>query len=384
MRKICVITGTRAEYGLLRYLIKDIKTSKYLKLQIIATGMHLSQEFGLTYKEIQGDGFILDRKIEMLLASDNPSSISKSTAIGLIGFAEAFNDLTPDIIVVLGDRFELLSACTAAMFANIPIAHIAGGETTSGAFDEAIRHSITKMAYWHFVANKDYEKRVIQLGEDPKRVFNVGGLAVDSIKRTKLLSKKTLMSETGIKFGQKNLMVTYHSVTLDYKSSKKDMEILLQVLKSFKDINLIFTMPNADTNGRILKAMILNYVKKNPGQSQSFNSLGSTNYLSTLQYVDGVIGNSSSGLAEAPTFKIGTINIGDRQKGRVRAKSIIDCEPNKSSISNAIKKLYSQKFQKNLKYVKNPYGLGNSTNKILNTLLTKDIPKNLKKDFYDL
>ena len=384
MKKICVITGTRAEYGQLSYLLKKIEDSNKLQLQLVVTGMHLSPEFGLTYKAIENDGFKIDRKIEMVLSADTPSSISKSTAVGLIGFADAFNELAPDLVVLLGDRYEIFAACTAAFFAKIPISHIAGGETTSGAFDEAIRHSITKMAYWHFVANKSYERRVVQLGEDPKRVFNVGALAVDSIKRTRLLSKNKLVDETGIKFGEKNLIITYHPVTLDYQSSEKDMEIIFEVLNSFKDINLIFTMPNADTNGRILKTMILDYVKKNPGRSQSFNSLGSTNYLSALQYVDGVLGNSSSGLSEAPSFKIGTINIGDRQKGRIRAKSIIDCKPNKSSISQAIKKLYSQKFQKIIKNVKNPLGMGNSTNKILDTFLKKDIPRNLKKDFYDL
>ena len=235
-RKICVVTGTRAEYGLLRWLMDEINKSTKLDLQIIATGMHLSPEFGLTYKEIEKDGFKIDKKIEMLLSADTPSSISKSTGLGLIGFADAFYELNPDIVIVLGDRYEVLAASLSAMFGNIPIAHIHGGETTAGAFDEAIRHSITKMSWWHFVAADEYEKRVIQLGESPGRVFNVGGLGVDAIKKTNLLSKDELMIKTGIKFGKKNLLITYHPVTLENKTSKQDFKSLLDVLSEIKDI----------------------------------------------------------------------------------------------------------------------------------------------------
>jgi GDP/UDP-N,N'-diacetylbacillosamine 2-epimerase (hydrolysing) len=383
-KKICVVTGTRAEYGLLRWLIDSIDNSKLLELQIIATGMHLSPEFGLSYKEIENDGFKIDKKIEMLLSADTPSSISKSTGLGLLGFADAYQSLQPDIIVVLGDRFEILAASTAAMFSRLPIAHLHGGETTAGAFDEAIRHSITKMAWWHFVGADEYKKRVIQLGESPKRVFNVGGLGVDNIKKTKLMSKDELIIETGIKFGKKNLLITYHSVTLENKTSQQGFKSLLDVLKEIKDINLIFTMPNADSDGRIIMKMINEFVFNHPERSISFTSMGSLNYLSTLQYIDGVIGNSSSGLAEAPTFKIGTINIGDRQKGRLKAKSIIDCKPTKKSIKLAIDKLYGYKFQKSLDLVKNPYGDGDAIKKIMNILLKKTVPKNMKKSFYDL
>ena len=383
-KKICVVTGTRAEYGLLRWLIDSIDNSKLLELQIIATGMHLSPEFGLSYKEIENDGFKIDKKIEMLLSADTPSSISKSTGLGLLGFADAYQSLQPDIIVVLGDRFEILAASIAAMFSRLPIAHLHGGETTAGAFDEAIRHSITKMAWWHFVGADEYKKRVIQLGESPKRVFNVGGLGVDNIKKTKLMSKDELIIETGIKFGKKNLLITYHSVTLENKTSQQGFKSLLDVLKEIKDINLIFTMPNADSDGRIIMKMINEFVFNHLERSISFTSMGSLNYLSTLQYIDGVIGNSSSGLAEAPTFKIGTINIGDRQKGRLKAKSIIDCKPTKKSIKLAIDKLYGYKFQKSLDLVKNPYGDGDAIKKIMNILLKKTVPKNMKKSFYDL
>ena len=383
-RKICVVTGTRAEYGLLRWLMDGINKSTELELQIVATGMHLSPEFDLTYKEIEKDGFHIHRMVEMLLSADTPSAISKSTGLGLIGFADVFAELKPDLIVLLGDRFEILAASISAMFANLPIAHIHGGETTTGAFDEAIRHSITKMSWWHFVAAAEYEKRVIQLGEKPGRVFNVSGLGVDAIKKTNLLSKDELMIKTGIKFGKKNLLITYHPVTLENRTSQQNFKSLLDVLSETKDIYLIFTMPNADSDGRIIKQMINDFIVRYKDRSISFTSMGSLNYLSTLQYIDGVIGNSSSGLAEAPTFNIGTINIGDRQKGRLKAESVIDCKPIKESILYAINKLYSNDFQEILKHVKNPYGEGAATEKIMNILKTHPIPKKLKKEFYDL
>jgi GDP/UDP-N,N'-diacetylbacillosamine 2-epimerase (hydrolysing) len=384
MQKIGVVTGSRADYGLLRYLMRDVQVSSNFELQIVATGMHLSSEFGMTYQEIEKDGFTINDKVEMLLSSDTSSAISKSTGLGMIGFSDAFNKLNPDLIIVLGDRYEILSASIAAMFARIPIAHIHGGETTQGAFDEAIRHSITKMAWWHFVAADEYEKRVIQLGEDPKRVFNVGGLGVDSIKKTKLLSIKQLKKKTGIKFGKKNLLITYHPVTLEKQTSKKNFQILLNVLNELKDTYLIFTMPNADSDNKVIKKMINEFVTNNSKSSISFTSMGSLNYLSTLQFVDGVVGNSSSGLAEAPTFKIGTINIGDRQAGRIKAESVIDCNPEQKTIKNAIKKLYSKEFQNKLETVSNPYGNGKATEKIMKILKMIKIPDHLKKEFFNL
>tara|TARA_Y100000591_G_C21820419_1_gene693295 strand:+ start:525 stop:1685 length:1161 start_codon:yes stop_codon:yes gene_type:complete len=384
MRKICVVSGTRADYGLLRYLLGDIKKEKKLDLQIIATAMHLSPEFGLTYREIEKDGFSINQKIEMLLSSDTPSSISKSTGLGIISFAEVFKSLKPDIIVVLGDRFEIFSACIAALYSRIPIAHIHGGETTEGAFDEAIRHSITKMAWWHFVAAEDYRKRVIQMGESPQRVFNVGGLGVDAIKKTKLLSKNELKNKLGINFGEKNLLITFHPITLEKNTSRKHLNALLSVLENLDNTYLIFTMPNADSDGRIIGKLILDFVKKNKTRSISFTSMGHKNYISTLQFVDGVVGNSSSGIAEVPSFKIGTVNIGDRQNGRLKAKSIIDCKPNENSIKDAIMMLYDPEFQKKLLKVENPYGKGLATDNILSILLNSHIPQELKKPFYDL
>jgi len=379
-----VVTGSRAEYGLLYWLLKEIQATPEFDLQIAATGMHLSPEFGSTYQKIENDGFIINEKVEMLLSSDTPSAISKSTGLGMIGFADAFNDLKPDLLIVLGDRYEIFAATTVAMFAKIPIAHIHGGETTQGAFDEAIRHSITKMAWWHFVATEEYKNRVIQLGESPSRVYNVGGLGVDSIQKSNLLSKKELTNKMGIKFSKKNLLITYHSVTLEDGTSRKYFGSLLDALNELKDAYLIFTLPNSDSDGRVIKRMIKDFIANNGERSISFTSMGSLNYLSTLQFVDGVVGNSSSGLAEAPTFKIGTINIGDRQDGRMKAESVIDCNPDQKSITTAIKKLYSNEFQNKLKIVSNPYGKGKATEKIMKILKKTKIPDELKKEFYDL
>ena len=383
-RKICVVTGSRAEYGLLFWLMKGIQKEPKLELQIIATGMHLSPEFGFTYKEIEKGGFHINKKVEMLLSADTPSAISKSTGLAMIGFADAYADLKPDIVILLGDRFELFSAAFCAHVAKIPIAHISGGETTAGAFDEAIRHSITKMSWWHFVAADEYKRRVIQLGEDSKRVILVGGLGVDNIMKTPLLTKSELEKRIGFKFSTKNLLVTFHPVTLEEKTAKDQCIELLNALERLNNTQIIFTYPNADTDGRIIKKLIDLFTKKHADTTAVFPSLGQLNYLSTLQYVDGLVGNSSSGLAEAPTFKIGTINIGDRQKGRLKAKSIIDCKSNQKSISEAIERLYSNEFQDELKTVQNPYGDGNATDKILDILTKQPVPKELKKEFIDL
>ena len=383
MKKICVITGTRAEYGLLHWLMKGVDNSKNLQLQIVASGMHLSTEFGLTYREIEKDGFTIDKKIEMVLSADTPNSITKSTGIGMIGFADAIDDLRPDIIVVLGDRYELLAASAAALFYRIPIAHIHGGETTSGAFDEAIRHSISKMAWWHFVASEEYKNRVIQLGEHPNRVFNVGGMGVDGIKKAKLLNKKTLEKRINFRFGKKNLLVTYHPVTLEDEGSSEKFNELLYSLEELDDTKIIFTLSNSDTHSRIINEKIKTFVDNNPN-STYFTSMGQINYLSALQYVDAVIGNSSSGLLEAPSFKIGTINIGERQKGRLKSQSVIDCDLKRDSIRDSIKTLYEKNFQKQIRNSKNPYGEGDASDKIVKFLSKEPLPKNIKKDFYDL
>jgi len=314
-RKICVITGTRAEYGLLRWVMQGIKDDPELTLQVIATGMHLSPEFGLTYREIEKDGFQIDRKVEMLTSSDTPVGIAKSMGLGLIGFAEALNELNPDLIVVLGDRFEIFAAVAAALVARMPVAHLHGGEITEGAFDEALRHSITKMSHLHFVAAEEYRQRVIQLGEQPERVFLVGGLGIDNIKRLKLLDRAELEASIDFQLGAKNLLITFHPVTLETSTAEDQMAELLAALAELKDTQLIFTMPNADTDGRALIKMVQQFVAEHPN-ARAYTSLGQLRYLSCAAQVDGVVGNSSSGLAEVPSFKKGTINIGDRQRGR--------------------------------------------------------------------
>jgi len=314
-RTICIVTGTRAEYGLLYWLMKEIQNDPNLVLQIIVTGMHLSSEFGLTYKQIEKDGFKIDKKIEMLLSSDTPIGISKSMGLGVIGFAEAYADLKPDIVVLLGDRFEIFSAASAAIIARIPIAHLHGGETTEGAFDEAIRHSITKMSHLHFTAAEEYRRRVIQLGEFPARVFNVGGLGIDNIKKLKLMSREEFENSINFKLDPKNLMITFHPVTLEHATAGEQFQNLLNALDELHDTRFIFTKPNADTEGRIITQMIDDYVSRNKYEAISFVNLGQLRYLSAMQFIDGVVGTSLSGLAGGPTFKIGTINIGDRQRG---------------------------------------------------------------------
>lgn len=382
-RKICVITGTRADYGLLRWVMQGIKDDADLNLQVIATGMHLSPEFGLTYKAIEADGFEIDRKVEMLTSSDTPAGIAKSMGLGMIGFADVLNELNPDLIVVLGDRFEIFSAVATALVARIPVAHLHGGETTEGAFDEAFRHSITKMAHLHFVAADEYKQRVIQLGEQPECVFLVGGLGIDNIKRLKLLERNALEADLGFKLGKKNLLITFHPVTLEKASAVTQMQALLATLAKLKDIQLIFTMPNADTEGRTLIKMVEEFTSQH-ANAHAFTSLGQLRYLSCIAQVDGVVGNSSSGLAEVPSFKKGTINIGDRQHGRLQATSIINCEPTQKSIADAISILYSPSFQEDLSQVRNPYGEGGASEKVVHTLKSINIKNIVKKAFYNL
>ena len=382
-RKICIVTGTRAEYGLLYWLMKEIEEDSNLELQLIVTGMHLSPEFGLTYKEIEKD-FKIDKKIEMLLSSDTAIGISKSMGLAQISFSDAYEELKPDILVILGDRYEIFSAVSSAMIANIPMAHLHGGETTEGAFDESIRHSITKMSHLHFTATDEYRNRVIQLGEHPSRVFNVGGLGIDNIKKLKLLSKNKFEESINFKINKKNILVTFHPVTLENSTAKEQFQILLNVIDELEDTHIIFTKANSDTDGRVINNMIDEYIQNHKDKSVGFTSLGQLRYLSALQYVDAMVGNSSSGLAEAPSFKIGTINIGDRQKGRIMADSVIDCDITKSSIENAFKKLYSKEFQGELVKVENPYGSGGASLEIKNILKTIDLKNILKKSFYDI
>ena len=382
-RKVCIVTGSRADYGLLFWLIKQVDIDQDLELQIIATGMHLSSEFGLTYKEIEKD-FNIDKKIDMNLSSDTSIGISRSMGVAQKSIAEAYSELKPDIVVVLGDRYEIFSAASAAMIARIPIAHIHGGEITEGSWDDNIRHSISKMSHLHFTAMEEYKNRVIQLGEHPERVFNVGGMGIENIKKLKLLSKNELENLIKFKFNKKNLLVTFHPATLENNTPKDQFQELLNAIDELDDTNIIFTKTNSDLNGKVINKMIDKYTSKNPKKSIGFISLGQLKYLSALQYVDAVVGNSSSGLLEAPSFKIGTINIGDRQKGRIKSSSIIDCEPKKNSISRALRELYSIKFLKTLKTSINPYGDGHACKKIIDKIKKANLKTILKKSFYDL
>jgi GDP/UDP-N,N'-diacetylbacillosamine 2-epimerase (hydrolysing) len=383
-RKVCVVTGTRAEFGLLRWLMQEIQSQPELELQVVATGMHLSPEFGSTWHEIEDAGFAINARVEMLLSADSNTAVTKSMGLGVIGFADTYERLQPDIVLVLGDRFEIFAAASAALIAGIPIAHLHGGETTEGAFDEAIRHSITKMSHLHFVAADEYRQRVIQLGEQPERVFNVGGMGIDAIKRIKLLNREELEKSLDFHLGEKNLLITFHPVTLeDGGSSAAQMAELFTALDELDNTRLIFTMPNADTGGRKLSAMVSGFSERH-SNACVFTSLGQLRYFSCLAQIDGVVGNSSSGLAEAPSFGIGTINIGDRQKGRLKADSVIDCQPNSQDILKALGHLYSPEFQQTLKSVKSPYGTGGASGTIAKILADHPLENILKKRFYNL
>ncbi len=380
MKKVCVVTGSRADYGLLRWVIQGINESSTLELQLVVTGMHLSPEFGLTWRDIEADGFYIDRKVETLLSSDTPVGIAKAMGLGMIGFADAYSDLQPDVVLVLGDRYEIFAAVAAALPACIPIVHLHGGETTEGAIDEAMRHSITKMSHLHFVATGESRRRVLQLGESPECVFLVGGLGIDSILRLPLLPKDELEAALDFKFAKRNLLVTFHPITLEPGASSRQMTEILTALDRLVDTNLIFTMPNSDTEGRVLIRMIEEFVGSHSNAS-AFDSLGQLLYLSCVKQVDGVVGNSSSGLLEVPSFKKGTIDIGNRQKGRERANSVIHCEPVMREILSAINHMYSSNFQETLAETQNPYGNGGASEAIVEQIERVDLEDSLSKVF---
>lgn len=382
MRKICVVTGTRAEYGLLYWLMKEIQSDTDLQLQLIVTGMHLSPEFGLTYRTIEEDGFIIDAKVEMLLSSDTPVGIAKSIGLGVIGFADALDRLKPDVMVVLGDRYEILATTQAALVGRIPVAHIHGGETTEGAIDESIRHAITKMSHLHFVAAEPYRTRVIQLGEHPDTVFNVGALGIENIKRLQLLDRSQLEQSIDFELGTSCFLVTYHPATLGAVEPAAAMQALLDALDLFPDAKIIFTKPNSDTDGRFLIQMIDEYALLNKDRVAVFTSMGQVRYLSALQLVDAVIGNSSSGIIEAPACNIPTVNIGDRQSGRLKAASIIDCQETTESIVKAISKALSSPFSEVVKQGVSLYGYGESASHIKDRLKHANLSST--KRFYDL
>ena len=382
-KKVCVVTGSRSEYGLLRWLMQDIKDDSSLCLQLIVTGSHLSIDFGNTYKEIESDGFFINKKIQTLLKTKEPSQIVKSVANGLNSFPNTIETLNPDLVIILGDRYEIIPVAISTLILGVPLAHIHGGELTQGSYDDAIRHSITKMANLHFVSTRSYFKRIVQMGEEPNRVFLVGGMGQDNLTRLKLLNCQELEKEISFKFGKKSLLITLHAETISDLTVENQIDSLLDALSDFKEVNLLFTMPNADYGNNIILERINKFVKKN-NNSCAITSMGQRNYLSAMKYVNGVVGNSSSGIIEAPSLKKGTVNIGNRQKGRVQAKSIINAKFEKKNIINAIKKLFSKSFQDSLTSTINPYGNGGASRKILKTIKTLDYTKLKEKKFNDI
>ena len=383
MRKICVITGTRAEFGLLRPLIELIINNKELQLQLIATGMHLSPEFGYTLNEITEAGFKVDKKVECLLSSDSPIGISKTIALAISGFADALDELAPDLVVVLGDRTEILGAVIATAMTNIPIAHLYGGETTEGAYDEAIRHSITKFSHLHFTSTEIYRKRVIQLGEHPNTVFNVGAIGLDAIKKLRLLDRASFEQAIGFKLNEKNILITYHPVTLEKEAPVETFQNILTALDELPNSSLIFTHANSDKNGRIINKMITEYVNNHKDKAVHFSSLGQLRYLSALQYVDFVIGNSSSGMTEVPAFHIPTINIGDRQKGRINCESIINSNNSLEDIKKSVTFALDKTFRKKIQQQELLYGNGTAAEKIFQ-IIKEHNHISIKKSFYNI
>lgn len=384
MRKIAVFTGTRAEYGLLYWVMKDIQAAPDLKLQLIVSGMHLSPEFGETWRNIEQDGFSIDEKVEMLISSDTAVGIAKSIGLGTIGFADALERLQPDILVVLGDRFEVLAIASAAMVMRIPIAHLHGGELTEGVIDEAIRHSITKMAQLHFVSTEVYRKRVIQLGEQPERVFNVGATGLENIIRLKLLDKTELEKSLDFKLGNSFFLVTYHPVTLSGDGGIQALKNLLMALDLFPESKIVMTFPNADTCGRSFIPLLESYASRNQNRVLLTPSVGQLRYLSLMSMCGAVIGNSSSGLLEAPAFKVPTVDIGARQQGRLRSSTVIHCDEHFDSIRNGIAKALSGDFRRQCRLSVSPYGDGRVTDKIIKVLRDISLERLVYKRFYDL
>ncbi|UAA39149.1 UDP-N-acetylglucosamine 2-epimerase (hydrolyzing) [Paraneptunicella aestuarii] len=382
--KVCVVTGTRAEYGLFYWLLKALDADPFFELKLIVTGMHLSPEFGSTYREIEADGFIIHDKVDIHLSGDSPVDVSKSTGLALAGIAESFRNLQPDLVILLGDRFEALGAAQAAMFANIPIAHLHGGEATFGAMDESIRHAISKLSHIHFPATETYRKRLIQMGELPENVHHVGALGVESATKTERMSLSELEASIQFDLGERFFLVTYHPVTLDAKGQQEGMESLLNALDCFPDVKVLLTFPNADTYGRQLINKVKEYAQNNPERVYLTESLGRVRYLSALAHCGCVIGNSSSGIIEAPSFKVATVNIGSRQQGRVCANSVLHCDNTQHDIESAIKEAMKLRASGELSSLQNPYDGGSSSEKIVSVLKSVSLSSLTKKYFYDL
>ena len=385
-RKICVVTGTRAEYGLLSRLMRMIKESDQTRLQVVATNMHLSPQYGNTYKEIESDGFVIDKRVPIIdeTAPNDSHSTVLEMSRALSGFADAYSELNPEMLVVLGDRYEILAAAAAALIMRIPIAHISGGDVTEGAFDDAIRHSITKMSQLHFPSTEEYRKRVIQLGEQPDRVFNVGALGVENIKKMPLKSKEEIEKEIDFKIDNNTILVTYHPVTLGNRTAKDDIEDFVAALEERKELRVIFTMPNSDTGGQFIVDAINDFIAKNPERAKAYKSLGVVRYLSVMKQVTAVVGNSSSGLVEVPSFAIPTLNIGDRQKGRLAADSVYNCAPDKKAVLKGLEVVLSPTFRQKAAKTHNPYEKENTAQMIFDVVSTYPLEQLNQKHFYDI
>lgn len=386
MRKICVVTGTRAEYGLMSRLIKMIKDSDKTQLQLIATNMHLSSRYGNTYQEIEADGIKIDKKVPIIdeNADDNAVETLFSMSRALKGFAEAYAELEPDMVLVLGDRYEILAAATAALIERIPIAHLHGGEITEGAYDDAIRHSITKMSHLHFTSTEEYRRRVIQLGEQPERVFHVGALGVENIKKIPIMSKEEIEKDIVFALDDHTILVTYHPVTLGTRTAEQDIHDFLDALEERKDLRVVFTMPNSDTGGKVITDAILQFVESNQDRARAYKSLGVKRYFSVMRQVTAVVGNSSSGLLEVPSFGIPTLNIGERQNGRISCESVYNCATDKNSVLAGLDKVLSKEFRELACVVRNPYEKENTAQSIFDVVSTYSLDYLIQKHFYDI
>lgn len=385
MRKICVFTGTRAEYGIMSRLLHLIEDDSELQLQIVATNMHMSPEFGLTYKEIEADGFYIDKKVEMLLSSDTPNGTLKSMGLATIGFADALEDLKPDLAVILGDRYEMLAAAEACLIYKIPVAHLYGGEITEGAYDDSIRHCITKLSHIHFTSTDEYRNRVIQMGEEPERVYCVGSLGVNNIRNEEIMTLTDLEDSLQFKLGKRFLVITFHPVTMETSTAAEQCDNLLLALEEINDIyQLLFTLPNSDTEGRIIIQKINDYVVKHADKAFAITSLGKKRYYSALKYATAVVGNSSSGLVEAPSFNIPTLNIGNRQLGRARGESVVDVSATLHGIREGLRVALSHAFIKKAQVTSNPYEKKNTLENIFNIIKTFPLDGLIRKSFYNL
>ncbi len=383
MKTLCFFTGSRAEYWLLRPLLAATRDSGMLRLQLIVSGMHLAPEFGLSYRDIEEDGFPIDEKVEILLSSDSAVGTCKSAGLALSGVGEALARLRPDMLVLLGDRFETFAAAAAATLVSLPIAHIHGGEITEGACDDALRHAITKMSHLHFTATAEYRRRVIQLGEHPDTVFHVGSLGVENMRRIRLLSRHELERQIDFSLGERSALVTFHPVTRQPDEAAGQFGQLLAALDDCRPLQIIFTKANSDAGGREINRMISDYVAANPHRATAFASLGQVRYFSALQWVDLVIGNSSSGIIEAPSFPVGVVNIGDRQRGRVRAAGVIDCPPGRREIKRACDLALSREHRRKRQAGSNPYERRGTTRRVMEILQDADKIRVAKK-FYDI